>query len=76
MIKKYLSTHGGFSNAFTSDEKTVYYFTVENEALNEALDIFSWFFKDPLLSESGISREVNAVNSEYMKNLQNDDWRL
>ena len=68
VLDKYLSKRGGSSNAFTSNEKTVYFFVVENEGLDKALDIFSEFFKEPLLSESGIMREVNAVHSEYIKN--------
>ena len=26
--------------------------------------------------ESSVSRELEAVNSEYFKNVDNDDWRI
>lgn len=37
---------------------------------------FSQFFVSPLFTESAVDREVNAVNSEHEKNVQNDYWRL
>ena len=30
----------------------------------------------PLFTESGVDREVNAVDSEHDKNIHNDYWRL
>ena len=37
---------------------------------------FSQFFLKPLFTESATGREVNAVNSENDKNIQNDAWRI
>jgi len=37
---------------------------------------FAQFFVEPLFTASATEREVNAVNSENDKNLQNDMWRL
>ena len=37
---------------------------------------FAQFFVTPLFTASATEREVNAVNSENDKNLQNDTWRL
>lgn len=71
----YLSSHGGYSNAYTSQENTVYYFDVQPDHLEGALDRFAAFFTCPLLSDSSTSREVNAVDSENTKNLQVDSWR-
>lgn len=71
----FLNSHGGFSNAYTSQEETVYYFDVQNDALEEALDLFASFFTCPLFTESGTMREINAVDSENTKNLQSDTWR-
>lgn len=73
---KFLSEHGGSSNAFTSGEHTNYFFDVSPEHLIGALDRFSQFFCCPLFTESATGREVMAVNSENDKNLQNDAWRL
>eukprot|EP01038_Epipyxis_sp_PR26KG_P014143 gene14143-18981_t len=71
----YLSSHGGFSNAYTDQENTVYYFDVQPDFLEGALDMFASFFTCPLFSETSINREMNAVDSENSKNLQSDPWR-
>lgn len=71
----FLNNHGGYSNAYTAGENTVYYFDVQNEFFEGALDIFSAFFKCPLFTETATSREMNAVDNENTKNLQSDGWR-
>mmetsp|Transcript_24900 Transcript_24900/g.45085 ORF Transcript_24900/g.45085 Transcript_24900/m.45085 type:complete len:1154 (+) Transcript_24900:107-3568(+) len=75
----FLSSNGGFSNAFTDSENTVYYFDMEAEAeskLKEGLDRFGSFFSSPLFTESATGRELNAIESENSKNLQNDIFRI
>lgn len=71
----YLSAHGGFSNAFTGQEDTVYYFDVQNDFFEGALDRFAAFFSCPLFTEAATFREMNAVDNENTKNLQADSWR-
>lgn len=66
----YLASHGGFSNAYTSQENTVYYYDVQNDHMEGALDMFASFFTCPLLSDAATTREMNAVDSENTKNLQ------
>ena len=72
---KYLKTNGGYSNAYTSSDHTNYHFQVYHDAFEGALDRFSQFFIAPLFTEEFTNREMNAVNSEHQKNLQNDTWR-
>ena len=72
----FLQERGGSSNAYTDFEHTNYYFDVLYPHLHEALDIFAQFFLCPLFTESMTARELNAVDSENSKNLQNDAWRL
>lgn len=72
----YLAKHLGYSNAFTAAEHTNYYFQVGANYLQGALDRFAQFFIGPLFSNSCKDREINAVDSENKKNLQNDLWRL
>jgi insulysin len=72
----FLTRHGGYDNAYTSMENTNYFFRVNSDYLHDALDRFAQFFISPIFSQDAVSREVNAVNSEHTKNLQNDDWRL
>lgn len=73
---EFLTSHGGFSNAYTDDDLTNYYFDVSNEDFEKALDIFAQFFIEPLLKNDSIDREVKAVNSEYELNKQSDIWRF
>ncbi len=73
--QKFIARHGGTTNAFTSSDFTSYLFSVDNDAYPEALDRFSHFFKDPLFNPSGVSRELNAVNEEYRKNIEKDQFR-
>jgi insulysin len=73
---KRLSLLGGTSNAYTSEFNTVYFFNVFNNGLLEIFDIFSHFFIDPLFDSNSVSREINAVNSEHSKNINNDGWKL
>lgn len=60
----------------TSDTNTNFYFDVAPDQLEASLDRFAQFFIAPLILESSSTRELEAVNSEYFKNVDNDDWRL
>ncbi|KAJ2077677.1 metalloprotease [Coemansia sp. RSA 988] len=72
----YIFNNSGVYNAYTSDTQTTYFFDIANSALEGALDRISKFFIDPLFAPDAIDREVNAVDSENKKNLQNDGWRF
>ncbi len=73
---RYISDHGGFYNAFTMDDRTVYYFSVDEDAFEGALNRFSHFFTDPLLDPSCIERERHAVDHEHAGKKENDYLRL
>ena len=70
--KKFISMNGGKCNASTNKYHTQYYFTIKNEKLVDALDMFAQFFISPLLNEDCTQREVNAVDAEAAKNLTQD----
>ncbi|KAI9667185.1 MAG: Insulinase (Peptidase M16) [Alyxoria varia] len=86
----YLASHSGYSNAFTSETHTNFFFEVASRGdhsgsaeersnpgpLFGALDRFAQFFIAPLFLEETLDRELKAVDSENKKNLQNDHWRL
>lgn len=72
----FLSKHGGSSNAYTGPHNTNYYFHLNHENLRDALDRFSGFFTCPLFNQDSTDKEINAVDSENKKNLQNDVWRM
>lgn len=69
-----VKTNGGYTNAFTTDTSTQYYFTATNNFLY-LLKIFSRFFIKPLFDSKYVEKEVNAVNSEHNKNISSDGWR-
>ena len=72
----YLQTHGGSDNAYTSTQNTNYFFNIQADYFSQALDMFAHFFIDPLFSVGSVMDEMNAVNAEHQKNLQNDGWKL
>lgn len=72
---KYIKDNGGGVNAFTASDRTVYMFSINNNAFTGAFDRFSHFFLDPLFNSSCINRELLAVDQEFSKNVENDSWR-
>ena len=71
----FCAVSAGYSNAWTGMDRTVYHFTLAHEHLHEALDRFSGFFCCPLFTEVLTDRELNAIESENNKNLQEDPRR-
>lgn len=71
----YLKTNGGYNNAYTAGDHTNYLFEIRHEAFEGALDRMAQFFIAPLFTAQFTEREMNAVNSENQKNLENDLWR-
>lgn len=72
----YLSRNGGRFNAYTSAEQTNYFFSVNSNAIDGALDRFSQFFIAPLFTKTYVEREMHAVESEHSKNLTSDARRI
>jgi secreted Zn-dependent insulinase-like peptidase len=72
--QQFISDHGGSHNAYTSSHNTNYYFDIDTNKLDEALDRFSQFFIAPLFDPIYVERERNAVHSEYQAKIQ-DDYR-
>lgn len=72
---RFITENGGATNAFTASHFTSYMFSINNNAFEEALDRFADFFKTPLFNPSGVDRELQAIDQEYAKNLENDTIR-
>ncbi|KIJ53958.1 hypothetical protein M422DRAFT_201065 [Sphaerobolus stellatus SS14] len=72
----FISSNGGSRNAGTGPNYTNYWFSISPDLLKEALPRLAAFFSGPLFTPSVTSREINAVDSENKKNLQNDSRRL
>lgn len=73
--QKFIATHGGSHNAYTSLETTTYFFDVMNEQFQGALDRFSQFFIAPLFNETYVNRERQAVHAEFTAKLKDDGRR-
>ncbi|XP_052564795.1 nardilysin isoform X2 [Culex pipiens pallens] len=65
----YISKCGGFDNAVTDLEETTFYFEIDEEYLDGALDRFSNLFTEPLMLRDSICRERDAVESEFQTNI-------
>ena len=73
--QEFISQHGGSFNAYTAAENTNYFFDIDNDQLDSALDRFAQFFIAPLFSPEYVERERNAVNAEYLAKLKDDGRR-
>jgi nardilysin len=71
----FMSKHGGHDNAYTEMEHTTYHFEIPQEHLAAALDIFAQFFIAPLMLESSIERELQAIESEFQLVKNSDNTR-
>lgn len=72
---RFIEQNGGNHNAYTARENTLYYFDIDADHLEPALDRLAQFFIAPLFDASYLEREINAVQSEYTASLQNDNRR-
>ena len=68
----FISNNGGSHNAYTSRRHTNYFFDIDPDQLEPALDRFSQFFTAPLFDAFYVERERNAVHSEYQASLRED----
>lgn len=71
----FVSEHGGQHNAYTSTDDTNYFFDIDADYLDAALDRFSRFFVAPLFDAKYVARERNAVDAEFRLKLNDDSRR-
>ena len=72
---RYLAEHGGSSNATTSFAHTSYFFDIDAEYLEGALDRFAQFFVAPRFDREYVARERQVVHSEYVSRRRSDRLR-
>ncbi len=51
IFSNHISSHGGFTNAYTELEYTNYQFRIDSKGLYQALDMFAWMLKEPILGK-------------------------
>ncbi|KAJ8920211.1 hypothetical protein NQ315_011872 [Exocentrus adspersus] len=66
---------GGSGNASTDAETTCFYFECLEKHLYEGLDKFAQFFISPLMKKGAMTREREAIESEFQMALPSDDMR-
>ncbi|KAI0367165.1 LuxS/MPP-like metallohydrolase [Pilatotrama ljubarskyi] len=72
----FISAKGGSRNAVTGPTSTEYWFSLSPAELAGGLPRLAAFLHAPLFTESLTAREINAVDSEFKRNLQNDARRI
>lgn len=73
---KFMSQNGGYTNAYTAQDKTVYGFEVNDGAFGEALDRLGDVMRSPLLDEKYAEKERHTVNAENETYVDNDMRKL
>lgn len=72
----FIKDHGGSHNAYTAYDHTNYFFDVNHDSLEPALDRFSRFFIDPTFEAQYVERERAIVHSEYQARLKDEGRRI
>ena len=74
--QQFIKSHGGSHNAFTAFQDTNYFFDVQAEHLEDALDRFAEQFSAPLFTPELVDRERRAVHSEFSAKQKDDSRRF
>ncbi|AOY88185.1 peptidase M16 [Marinobacter salinus] len=74
--QQFIKSHGGSHNAFTAFQDTNYFFDVQAQFLEPALDRFAQQFAAPLFTADLVDRERNAVHSEFSAKQKEDGRRF
>ncbi|XP_022766677.1 insulin-degrading enzyme-like 1, peroxisomal isoform X2 [Durio zibethinus] len=75
-FSKYVSEHGGHRNGSMGCDWTSYYFDINNDSFEEALERFSQFLIKPLMISEATVREIKTIESVYQLGLLSDPRRL
>lgn len=73
-FQNFIQAYGGERNAMTQGDKTTFYFSIQPEAFDPALERFADFFVAPALYPEYVERELNAVEQEFHLYLHKDNW--
>ena len=72
---RFITEHGGFSNARTAFAHTTYFFEVDAGYLEGALDRFAQFFINPRFDRGHLAGERRIVHSEFVSRRRSDHLR-
>ena len=71
---RYVTSHDGDYNAFTSQEQTTFTFTIPSNFFELALSLFAEMFAHPGFDPMCVHKEMLAVEQEHQMNICNDEW--
>lgn len=74
-FEAFIRNRGGSDNATTECEYTTFYFECQEKYLRESIDKFSQFFISPLMKREAMTREREAIDSEFQGVVQSDGSR-
>lgn len=74
--QQFIKSHGGSHNAFTAFQNTNYFFDIQAQFLEPALDRFAQQFAAPLFTPELVERERHAVHSEFSARRKEDSRRF
>ncbi len=74
--QQFIKSHGGTHNAFTAFQDTNFFFDIQADQLEPALDRFAQQFSAPLFTSKLVDRERQAVHSEFSSGLKDDSRRV
>ena len=72
---QHVASNGGECNAYTEFEWTNYQFKVAYKGLQKTIDMLASAFLSPKLSPDAVERELDAIESEFQMNYQEDNVR-
>lgn len=73
-FQKFVDENAGQWNAYTASDHTNYFFQLNAEKLDAALNYFSDYFISPTFAPQYSDKERNAVNSEWSMGRSQDGW--
>ncbi|TDF39692.1 hypothetical protein EYS14_09305 [Alteromonadaceae bacterium M269] len=75
-LRKFVEANGGGTNATTQAETTNYFFSVNADVFEGALDRLSASIKAPIFNPEMTNKEINAVHAEWQRLYQTDSFLL
>lgn len=75
-LNDFVAKHSGHANAWTATEHSNYFFDIDADFFDDALDRFVHMFVEPLFSPSALKREQEAIHAEYKLKLRDDSRRI
>jgi len=71
-LMEHIKKYNGVYNAMTEMQQTNYFFSINEQGADKAINMLVDAIKSPLFKETHLAKEVNAVDQEWHRNKQQD----